>query len=355
MTQPAGNADRSGNGDFREFQQEGNMKTRNIQSARFFLPVVAWIAGSACIISIPAGPTSTPQVAGITQTAGTKLPATPTISPTMESILTLTPTQTPTAEPTFTATTAPVTMTAGQSLSCAKGPHWILYEWVASIAEGETVTLLAKAAPEWEEYYYARKSNGTECWAFGGSSTKSGDLSSLPVKEAPPLPEVVYTIENKTGLDVAVVFIRGKDETVWGANRLSAVMVPGETFSLTLTAGFYDVKILDEGFGTLYEEHDRPIGSDPAYRSTLLDDEYKFYVQNNHPFDVCTFSFRPHGGATWTVLHSAADGHVTTGAKAWFKLVPGFYDVAVYRCTGPLAGVMTTHYVGPAIEGFNIP
>ncbi|MGB7538091.1 MAG: hypothetical protein WBM17_06100, partial [Anaerolineales bacterium] len=258
-------------------------------------------------------------------------------------------------QPTSTATTAPVTLTAGQDLSCVTGPHWILYEWVAKVEEGQTVPLLAKSPPEWPDYFFARTAGGEECWVFGGSSTISGNAAGLPVREAPPLPEVEYTIENKTGLRVPVVFIRGMDETNWGANRLGAILYPGDKISLTLTAGFYDVKILDEAFFALYEEQDRAIGSEPAYRYTLLDDEYEFYVRNNHPFDVCTFSFRPQGGSTWTTLHSTADGHVATGAKAWFQLVPGFYDVAVYRCTGPLAGVITTHYVGPAIEGFNIP
>jgi hypothetical protein len=331
------------------------MKPEKPPLTRLLVPLAIFFIGSACILSTPAGAVATSQIIVVTATGEIQQPEGSLPSATSEPTIaqTLTFTLTPTLTP--TATTSPVTMTAGQDLSCVKGPHWIFYEWVAGIAEGEVVTLLAKASPEWEEYYYVRKSNGTECWAFGGSSTKSGDLSTLPVREAPPLPEVAYTIENKTGLRVPVVFIRGKDETVWGANRLSAILYPGEKVSLTLTAGFYDVKILDEAFFALYEEYDRPIGSDPNYNYTLLDDEYEFYVQNNHPFDVCTFSFRPQGGSTWTVLHSAADGHVATGAKAWFKLVPGFYDVAVYRCTGPLAGVITTHYVGPAIQGFNVP
>lgn len=331
------------------------MKTEKSLLARLLVPLAAMALGSACILEMAGGQTASPQVVAVTATGGTEGQGPLVPTPTMEPTPTWTPAWTLTSEPTFTATTAPVTMTAGQPLSCVKGPHWILYEWVAAIAEGETVTLLAKSQAEWPDYYFARTAGGEECWVFGGSSTISGNAAGLPVREAPPLPEVEYTIENKTGLRVPVVFIRGMDETNWGANRLGAILYPGEKISLTLTAGFYDVKILDEAFFALYEEHDRAIGSDPAYHYTLLDDEYEFYVQNNHPFDVCTFSFRPQGGSTWTTLHSAADGHVATGAKAWFKLVPGFYDVVVYRCTGPLAGVLTTHYVGPAIGGFNIP
>jgi hypothetical protein len=272
----------------------------------------------------------------------------------IESILELTATWTLTPELTNTATIAPVTLTAGQDLSCVTGPHWILYEWVAKIVEGETVILLARSTPEWPDYFYARTAGGKECWAFAGSSTINGNASNLPEREAPPFPEVVYTIENRTGLRVPVIYIRGKDETLWGVNRISAILYPGEKVSLTLTAGFYDVKILDEAFFALYEEHDRPIGSDANYHYTLLDDEYEFYVQNEYAVDVCTFSFRPQGGGTWTVLHSAADGTIHHGEKAWIKLVPGFYDVAVYRCSGPIAGPMTTHYVGPAIQGFNV-
>jgi hypothetical protein len=95
---------------------------------------------------------------------------------------------TPTVAPTYTATSSSVTMTAGQDLSCVKGPKWNLYDFVTTIKKGEIVTLLARAPSEWGEYYYVRTSNGTECWAYGGSSTKNGDTSSLPEKEAPPTP-----------------------------------------------------------------------------------------------------------------------------------------------------------------------
>jgi hypothetical protein len=324
---------------------------------RLLAASAALILGGACILETAAGQTAAPQIIVVTATSQPGLQESQEQAPPPggEPEATFTPglTLTPTISP--SATIAPPTMTAGQDLSCVKGPQWILYEWVAKISEGETVTLLARSPAEWPDYFYVRKAGGTECWAFGGSSTISGDTSTLPVREAPPLPVVQYTIENKTGLRVPVVFIRGKDETDWGANRLSAILYPGEKVSIAISAGFYDVKILDEAFFTLYEEQDRPIGSDPNYRYTALDDEYEFYVQNNFAFDLCTFSFRPHGGSTWTVLHSAADGHVAPGAKAWFKLIPGFYDVAVYRCTGPMAGAVTTHYVGPAIEGFNVP
>jgi hypothetical protein len=106
-------------------------------------------------------------------------------------------------------------MTAGQDLSCVKGPKFDLYDWVAVIKQGETVTLLARSSPDWGEYYYVRMSNGTECWAYGGSSTKNGDTASLPEKEAPPTPtpkiEVGYSVSydstTSCGGDYALNFL----------------------------------------------------------------------------------------------------------------------------------------------------
>jgi hypothetical protein len=331
------------------------MKPEKSLSLRLFVLLITMVLGSACNLVMVGGQTAAPQVIVVTATGGT-VPQGPVVpSPTMEPTLTWTLAWTLTSEPTFTVTTAPVTMTASQSLSCVKGPHWILYEWVASIADGETVTLLARAAPEWEEYYYARKSNGTECWAFGGSSTKSGDPSSLPVKEAPPLPEVTYQIDNKTGLAVCDVLIRGKDETVWGADRLGGgTIAPGASFSLTLTAGFYDVLIRDCHTAVLYEKHDRAIGYDPDYRYTLLNNEVEFYFQNNFAFDLCWIWVKPQGGAWKELYSSATDGHITPGAKAWVKLLVGLYDISFYRCTGAVVANGVDWYIGPDIPGFGI-
>jgi hypothetical protein len=264
----------------------------------------------------------------------------------------------PTAEPpTPTATTAPVTMTAGQALSCVKGPHWILYEWVAGIAEGETVTLLARNDAFGDTYYYVRKADGKECWAYGGSSTVSGDPYSLPEKEAPPLPKVTYVIENKTGLAVCDVLIREKDAGSWGADRLGAgTILPGASFSVELTAGFYDVLIKDCPAGaTLYEEYGRAIGADEGYRYTPVDTQVEFYIQNNHGFDICWFAFKPAGG-NWMELHTEADGHIANGEKAWFTLTVGYYDVSIDRCLGGVnVDFAANVYFGPNSTGWTTP
>jgi hypothetical protein len=324
------------------------------KAGRWILYLAAFLTGSACIFSTPAASDSTPQVIVVTGDGATGSRDSAASLPTPETAG-LTPTWTLGAGPIATVTTAQATLTAGQDLSCVTGPHWILYEWVAKILEGETVTLLARSTPEWPDYFHVRKADGTECWAFGGSSTTTGDIYSLPVREAPPLPEITYVIQNQTGLNVSDVFIRGKDETAWGADRIGAgIIAPGASFSLTLTAGFYDVLINDVYHSPLYAKDDWPIGSESSYRNIILNTELEFYIQNNYAFDLCTFSFRRTGGS-WQVMHSAADGPIASGARFTFTLLPGIYDVQINRCTGPMVVNVSGVYFGPATPGYNLP
>jgi hypothetical protein len=307
------------------------------KTGRWILYLATFLIGNACIFSIPAASDSTPQVIVVTATRdGGEGASTPTPTFTLE----LTP----------ALTEAPPTLTAGQELSCVEGPHWAFYAWVAKIAEGETVTVLARAPEEWPDYYYVRKGNGTECWAFGGSSAIVGDTSGLPEREAPPLPEITYTIENRTGLRVTGILIRAKDETAWGANRLSGDLNPGESFSLPLTAGFYDVQATDYRDGNLYKGHDTPIGSDPSTNHTVLDLEVDFYFENNESFDICTFAFRIAGSSEYEMLHTAADGAVHPGERITFHLLAGTYWVEMTRCSGPTLSVVNL-YIGPASDG----
>ncbi|MBN1438672.1 MAG: hypothetical protein JW929_04605 [Anaerolineales bacterium] len=332
------------------------MKIPSQLFSRILLPLAAAACLSACNLTLATVVQGTPQVIVVTATPqsgagesqGQPPPAGQETAPTMTPSLTLTPTITPTATPALPA------MTAGQDLSCVEGPHWIFYEWVAKIVEGEVVTLTARSSAEWPDYFYVRKSNGTECWAFSGSSTISGDTSTLPVREAPPLPEVEYTIENKTGLPVVSILIREKDAAAWGANKLTATLVPGATFSLTLTAGYYDVLVQDLAAGKLYEKYDWPIGSDPNYRNIALDAEFEFYIQNNYAFDLCRLDVKPSGGA-WKTLHGAADGNITPGNRFTFSLLPAFYDLRIWRCSGPLIIDAANVYFGPSLPGYNIP
>jgi hypothetical protein len=321
---------------------------------RLFVMLGAALFGGACILQMVA---PTTQIVVVTATLEGANPdplpqATDLLpSPTLEWTQTLTLTFTPSITASFTKT--PVTMTAGQRLSCVKGPHYILYKWVAAIEEGDTVVLTARSTPEWPDYYYARKTDGTECWAFGASSTITGDASSLPVMEAPPLPTVNYTIANKTGLVVTSVKIRPMESSDWGANRLGAPIAPGNTSSLSLTAGFYDVLIQDGWGGALYEKYDSPIGSDPNYRTVDLDAKFEFYLQNNFAADVCVIKVKLAGGS-WQVLNGPAN-NIAPGHRLTFKLLPGIYAVLVYRCVTVQLVDWPDRYFGPAVPGYNIP
>jgi hypothetical protein len=333
------------------------MKTSLRFFIRIILPAAALVASSACNFAQANAGQGTPQTNVVTsenQTGaadtqaqpppdqGTAPTMTATLTPTLTSTLTATPTITP------TATIASPTMTAGQVLSSVTGPHWVLYNWVTSIAKGETVILLAKASPEWEEYYYVRKADGKECWAFGGSSTKSGDLSTLQEKEAPPLPEVTYKVENKMFLGITDLYIREKDEVAWGADRLGAGnIIPGATFSLTFIAGFYDVMMRDGLGGVLYEKYDTPIGPEPSSSQIVLQNRYAMSVKNNKPVDICKVTIFSWVSGSVT-LSIPGDGVITTGETVSLETVAGFYDFHAYRC-GDLAAVFSTGgaYFGP--------
>jgi hypothetical protein len=342
---------------------EWNMKPKTHPILRLFVSLASIAAGSACILQMAAGPIATTRVIVVTATGGSESWIQPTASPTVESqvpptasptteptlAFTLAPTETLTPEPTATATTAPVTMTAGQTLSCVKGPQWILYEWVASIAEGETVNLLARSAPEGEECYYVRKSNGTEYWAFGVSSSKGGDFASLPVREAPALPMITLTIENKMFLNIADIFIRGGAETVWGADRLGAgVINPQSAFNLNLTAGFYDVMIKDDHGGILYEKYDSAIGSEAGSRIIVLANRYPLNVHSDATTPFCRVSLTLPDDSKVN-LTIPGDGIIAPGEDVALEALAGDYPIRFFKCGDESSTFALSHaYFYPA-------
>jgi hypothetical protein len=300
---------------------------------------LAAILGSACILETA----SSPRVVVITATRDIE-DRNPPPSGNDDPI----PTPTFTLERAAADTAAPVTLTAGQDLSCVKGPDWILYEWVAGVHEGETVTLLAQAAPEWPDYYYARKADGAECWLFGGSSALNGDAAGLPLREAPPLPMVEYRIDNQTGLPVCNVFIRENGDTALSVDRLGAGTIePGASFNVSLTAGYYDVAIEECKAGAaLYEAYHRAIGSDPASRYTLLNNEVDVFVWNMRDVNLCSVSYRKTGASVWKVLHSIEDGVLAPGEGVTVRFLVGYYDFRFLYC-GESGSVAIGLYIGP--------
>ncbi len=273
-----------------------------------------------------------------------------------EPVFTPIPSLTPALKPTATTTRPPAAMTAGEDLSCGKGPDAALYEHVADIAIGETVTLLAKAPPGWEEYYFVRKSNGAECWAFGGSSTTSGDPALLPVREAPPLPEITLAIQNNTYMYVVDIFIRRKGEAGWGADRLEGNFIaPEGRISLTLTAGYYDMQMKDSMGGILFNKEDIAIGPASPYRNIVMDYEYLKAFLNLSENYFCRAVIRPLAGEIPITLTIPDDGKISPGEKVVLKALAGFYEVRFYRCgDGALAATISTVYIGPIPSTQNI-
>ncbi len=331
------------------------MKTRKF--IQLIVILGAAIIGIACNLQTAAPttpnfvPTATPEgsILDPSSQAPDSLP-----SPTWTQELTqiLTATFTPSLTPTFT--TAPVTMTAGQRLSCVKGPHYILYEWVTAIEMGDTVTLTARSTPDWPDYYYVRKSDGTECWAYGASSTVHGDPSSLPLRDAPPLPTVTLLIENKTHIALGDVYIRGKDESLWGADRLGAATIaPGTTFSLNLTAGFYDLQIRDIHLQALFEKENTAIGPDLSTRRISVDFAIAFRLQNaSAALHLCRIQFTPTDGSGVLEIPIPGDGVLGPGEEMTFDLRVGIYNYKMYRCgDNAVMATGTGLYYGPFPNG----
>ncbi|GEM_PF-4035738 len=329
------------------------MKPMHVRIAHLMLLPAMMTLGSACILEAAAGPTPTPQIIVVPGDGGGTAAES---SPTPETILELTPTWTLTPQPTNTATTAPVTMTAGQDLSCVTGPHWILYAWVARIEEGETVVLLARSGPDWPDYYYARKSDGKECWAFGASSTISGNAAGLPVREAPPLPQVTFTVENRTYLRVLDIYIRGKDAASWGSNRLGASpLLHGATFHLTLTAGFYDVLIRDHHTGVLFEKHDTPIGPEVSSSVIIFEGRYPVRFHSESASAMCRVSIESLDGTYSADLTIGGDGRISSGEDVTLEGLGGVYDMQFRRCSDDGVGYgIGGAYIGPATATYII-
>jgi len=326
--------------------------------ARLIVFLGAALFGGACILETAAVNPS-PQIIVVMATpdgavSGQSSEAPDTQpSPTLTQELTqiLTATFTPSHTPTITI--AKVTMVAGQSLSCVTGPEWKLYEWVAGIAEGETVTLVARAVPEIPDYYVVRKSDGTECWAFGGSSTISGSTATLPLRETPPLPKVNFLVRNRIYADLISVHIRRAGGSAWGANLLAASIPVGGETAISITAGYYDVRVLGPSSAAMHEAYNRVIGPDASYRILEVATDVNFTIRNLLPGSVCWLDVQVAGGS-WQKLYSAADGggEILPGQTRDFTSRAGFYSLRATYCTSVVLPGTPSLYLYPGMPVF---
>jgi hypothetical protein len=317
------------------------MRTKRFLFIRWFLILVFVLPALACNLSeTPIAdtlqPESVPPAASSGGETATEEPPVAAPEPTVTS----------------TPTEAPVTMTAGQTLSCVQGPHWALYDWVTSIADGETVTLLARNEPGDDPYYYARKSDGKECWAFGGSSTLTGDPSTLPIMEAPPLPVVTYTVQNRIHYSLCNLFLREHGESDWGPDRFAAAFAFNSESSLSLTAGFYDVRIIACMAGTVYERDNTPIGADPGSRIITIDNVVHLNLHNSLSGSFCRVRLAPNDGSDLIFLREASDAPVPPGESTPVTVPVGVYSVTLFNCTFDTAmAAYTNQHIDPSMEG----
>ncbi len=289
------------------------MGMEKFRFARLFFPMMIALAGSACA----------PQDASKENTAAHIV-----VTPTLRGG----PPPTPMTKVLHPTSSKPVTMTAGQPLNCAKGPHWILYDMVAMIQPGEVVTLTARSTPDWPEYYYVRKSDGVECWASSIGAKIEGNPLSLPEKEAPPLHEIYYQIENQTGLAICDLLLRNAAETTWGTDMLpSGAGAPGSTFGIIIMAGFYDVQILDCYGGKLYEAENTPIGPQELSRNVKVFTLVTFSIINASGHDVYWIQYTRHGENAWLDITGMYDAALRDGATMYFTMQAGKYDFRAHE------------------------
>ncbi|MBN1438818.1 MAG: hypothetical protein JW929_05340 [Anaerolineales bacterium] len=288
------------------------MRNGKHRSARLFFPLMILLAGSAC----------KPQPAAKEDSAAQSAVASGFAPGAAEAAI-KTPYPTP---------SKPVTMTAGQPLNCAKGPHWILYDMVAMIQPGETVTLTARSTPDWPDYYYVRKSDGTECWASSIGGRIDGDPRGLPELEAPPLHEIYFQVENQTGLKICDVTVRQPPGKQWGPNLLPAgAGAPGLTFGFVLMSGFYDVQIADCFGGKLFEAENTPIGPLEQSRIVKVNALVTFAILNQSGKDVYWIQYSRHGEDSWQDITGMYDDALRDGKTMHFTVQAGLYDFRAHE------------------------
>jgi hypothetical protein len=158
-----------------------------------------------------------------------------------------------TVPPPATATLGAPMFTADKNSLCRKGPSTV-YNVRTSVNKGDTVPILGKSGPNWEEWWLVEVM-GSKCWVWSGLGQASGDLSGLQVVQAPPTPtatvaNVKLTLNNNFLVPICYVYLRDVNNPGlgWSADILGAANVinPGQSFTWTgLASGTYDVTVSD--------------------------------------------------------------------------------------------------------------
>lgn len=315
------------------------------------------------VIYVPQGETPVPQQQQQQEQPPQNQPAVPP-SPTwtpIPQVPTNTPTQTPIPEP---------VLVAGQELSCAVGPDWQLFQVIDIVRAGERVTVLGRAPSSWSDYYFVRRDSGSECWVWGGNSQLEGNVAGLPERAAPAIPNVTLTLRNSTGYEVCYLFIREEGTGAWGNDRLGTTetLTAGETFSISLRAGWYDVLAEDCGHNDLFIGEDilANAGGNLPYQAPYVDmvlnqaapappvTDVTFSLTNHQGVTVWYVYISPHDSPDWGPDLLGADT-IPDGGVYWFTLPEGYYDFLIEDSGHNTLDETYNVYIGPGTTGFTTP
>lgn len=121
-------------------------------------------------------------IAEATRLAASPTPPPPTFTPTATPIL-------ETATPTVTATPIAPTVTATYNANVRMGPgeDYPVIDFLLTGQQGNVLGRYDKS-PIGSWYYIKRIGTGLNGWVYSGAVTVGGDLSKVPVWEAPPTP-----------------------------------------------------------------------------------------------------------------------------------------------------------------------
>jgi hypothetical protein len=189
-----------------------------------------------------------------------------------------------------------------------------------------------------------------ECWVTLPCNKVGelfGDVDSLPVKKAPPRPEVAFEIDSQTGLDICKVFINPSGRADGAGNRLGdSVLNPHSRFTLKLAAGFYSMTVSDCRDGVLYGAERHGVGPGPEFRSQRIDTTVLVFINNPFAYNLYEIQMRPSDGS-WTVLHNPGGGEFMPGKGIYLDLLVGYYDFIFTTCSGSVPLSADRVYVGP--------
>jgi hypothetical protein len=143
------------------------------------------LANLACNLPQTAPPTPQPDLTGTSIAATVEAQITLALQKTATPTASITPTNSATASPSITPTYSPPRLKINENTNCRNGPGENYFILVV-LKAGESVEIIGKLKTN--DYWVVKTPGKNEtCWVWGGFSTASGSVESLP-ELTPPAP-----------------------------------------------------------------------------------------------------------------------------------------------------------------------